>query len=81
MSMKAATFIGHPQEVAALEERCASPDSELLAIYERCRVGEAVLLTRIANGKPVVSFAASANLARSAIWRFDARRSRLAAGI
>lgn len=73
MANTAAVFIGRDEEMAALEERYASPDSELLPIYGRHRVGKTELLARLAKGKPTVFFTAEAQLPAMQIRGFLAQ--------
>jgi uncharacterized protein len=56
------SFIGRDKEVAALEGRYASSDSELLVVYGRRRVGKTELLTHVTQGKPTIFFTANAKL-------------------
>lgn len=62
MARSRSSFIGREQELAALERRYASPDSELLAVYGRRRVGKTELLMQACRDKPTVFFTASARL-------------------
>jgi AAA+ ATPase superfamily predicted ATPase len=70
MASRAVRFVGREEELAALEERYASPHSELLPIYGRRRVGKTELLIRLAKGKPTVFFTASAKLPVAQIGAF-----------
>jgi uncharacterized protein len=52
-------FVGRRSELKVLEQRYASPRSEMVPVYGRRRVGKTELLLRFASGKPTVLFIAS----------------------
>src|ERR1700724_585325 len=51
-------FVGRRSELRVLEQRYASPRSEMVPVYGRRRVGKTELLLRFASGKPTVLFIA-----------------------
>lgn len=55
-------FVGRRSELKVLEQRYASPRSEMVPVYGRRRVGKTELLLRFASGKPTVLFIASDKL-------------------
>lgn len=70
MARRQSSFIGRDKECAALEKRYASPDSELLVVYGRRRVGKTELLKQFSRDKPTIFFTAKAKLPVSQIQGF-----------
>ncbi len=62
MPLSSVGFIGRRRELDALERRYASPESALVPVYGRRRVGKTELLLRFASRKPTVYFTASDKL-------------------